>query len=60
MLIHRHTGGLENDRLAIEFGNWIHRHTGGLESLVSVLKTLMEIHRHTGGLEIYSLKKLIV
>ena len=51
-VIHRHTGGLENDVKTIITLFNIHRHTGGLENFEQLSKRHDDIHRHTGGLEI--------
>ena len=50
-LIHRHTGGLENQAVFYYLGQTIHRHTGGLEIKLPYRFKHGEIHRHTGGLE---------
>ena len=50
-LIHRHIGGLENDKRKRTADSWIHRHIGGLENVGCYSRYDRVIHRHIGGLE---------
>ena len=51
LIIHRHTGGLENAGDETPPASPIHRHTGGLEIIIFFSISIILIHRHTGGLE---------
>ena len=49
--VHRHIGGLENQRRE-SLRHWqVHRHIGGLENFVKYMQALGYVHRHIGGLE---------
>ena len=51
MILHRHTGGLENTGFDFNAIVNLHRHTGGLEIDHVIAGDVHVLHRHTGGLE---------
>ncbi|VVH55762.1 hypothetical protein BAZOLSSOX_542 [uncultured Gammaproteobacteria bacterium] len=51
MIIHHHTGGLENTHHNEKSELEIHHHTGGLEKQGVDRMWTRKIHHHTGGLE---------
>nr|WP_272677546.1 hypothetical protein [Providencia sp. PROV076] len=50
-IVHRHTGGLENEKSSGGIIGGVHRHTGGLETINIPVSYHFLVHRHTGGLE---------
>ena len=52
LMVHRRTGGLENQFNLTGDRDGVHRRTGGLEKIEHFRAVFLFVHRRTGGLEI--------
>ena len=50
-IVHRRTGGLENQAGRVQSNSRVHRRTGGLEKTDYHNSNRADVHRRTGGLE---------